>query len=390
MKTHTDTPEIIRAARILTMQPGRPVLLGGALLVADGRIVDLGTFSHLRTHYHVPVRDLGDVTMLPGLVNAHVHLEMSHLRGRMARCRSFPEWLRQLIHLPMYETDEGRMRDAVAEMAAVGVAGVGDISTRNHGRTAQVLDGQGMGFTVFAEAISFTPPDRRHAFIPKEPTGGFRGGRFSAAGHAFYSTAPETLQRAKAACEARRLPFSLHLAECPEEVEMLTTGGGALRDVLAEAGLAPPEDWRPPYRRPVEYADSLGLLGPRTLAVHCVQIDQGDAEILASTGASVALCPRSNEFIGVGCAPWDKLFKSRVRCCLATDGVVSNDDLDPWKEAALLKQRYDGPLSMAAVTAMLTRNPARALGLGEELGCLAPGRPARWAVAPAYIEDLFR
>lgn len=386
----TQASELVRAARILTMQPGRPILLGGALLVRNGRIVELGAFSDLRACYHVPVRDLGDVTMVPALVNAHVHLELCHLQGQVPRTRSFSEWLGHLFSLPTREIDAKQIRLAVRSMAEVGVDGVGDVSTHNPTRTARVLESMGMAYTVFEEAVSFTPPERDHAFIPPQPREGLAFGRFSAAGHACYSTAPETLQRAKAACTARNLPFSLHLAESPEEVEFLTTGGGPLLDVLARAGVNPTECWRPPYRRPVEYADSLGLLGPRTLAVHCVQIDQGDAEILGSSGTNVVLCPRSNEYIGVGRAPWDKLFRSRVRCSLATDGLVSNDDLNPWREAETLRKSYDGPISLPHLVAMLTRNPARALGLEDRLGRLAPGRPAHWAVVPEYLENLFQ
>lgn len=380
-----NSTEIVRAARIMTMAPGDPIHDDGAVLVQGGTICEVGTFADVsRAHASAPVRDLGDVTLVPGLVNAHCHLEMCHLKGRLEPGLGFPGWIRQMIATPMYELDRALIEDALETMKHGGTCLVGDISTRNTEAIAGICDDSGFFFVAFREHIFFAPPREGQEFIPDGP---LEHGTFSAAGHALYTTHPETLRRAKAQCNERGLPFSLHLAEHEEESAVLMGEENAFTDLLREANI-PLDDFTPPKKRPVQQARDLGLLDEGTLAVHCVTVDGADIDILRESGATVCLCPRSNEYIGVGRAPWEKLLAAGVNCCLGTDSQASNHDLDLWNEVRFMKERYAGELALETVVAMLTRNGAAVLG-ADGLGMIAPGRAARLAVVPEDVEQLF-
>ena len=139
---------------------------------------------------------------------------------------------------------------------------------------------------------------------------------------------------------------------------------------------------------PVAAADALGLLGPDTLAVHVVCADAADRKRLAASGATVCLCPRSNEHIGVGRAPAMEFLRAGVNLCLGTDGLCSNADLDPYGEAAWLLE-HQPELDLVDVLAMITTNPARFFGRtiprAARLGSLEAGRLARFSVVPEKV-----
>lgn len=98
-----------------------------------------------------------------------------------------------------------------------------------------------------------------------------------------------------------------------------------------------PEDWAGAHLRPVAYARRLDLLGPGTLAVHGVQLEPAEVTALAASGSALCLCPRSNEYLAVGTAPVAALLESGLLCCLGTDGLSSNTDLDVRQEAVFLR-----------------------------------------------------
>ena len=187
-------------------------------------------------------------------------------------------------------------------------------------------------------------------------------------------------------CARQNKTFTLHLAEHPGEVELLATGKGAFAEILAERIL--PKDFTPPGMSPVAYADALNLLDDRTLAVHCVRLSDTDIEILRTRRVNVCLCPRSNAFIGVGRAPWERLAHAGINLCLGTDSLGSNHDLNLWNEAEYVLDNFKGALSLADVLAWMTTNPAGALGLEQTLGELTPGKQARYSVVPDALASL--
>ncbi|WP_419786359.1 amidohydrolase family protein [Pseudodesulfovibrio sp.] len=376
-------PELFRAAKAMTMIPGAPVINDAAILVHQGIIREIGTYAELSPVFSGTVTDLGDILLVPGLINAHSHLELAHLRGACPSGQGFVTWVEDLLTQPIFDLDESLLKQALDECRRTGTVMVGDIATRFAKRMAGELEASGLFFTVFTEAIGESLPKR--TFIP---AGAFEHGALSVAGHSLYTTHVNVLRAAKAESRQRSLPFSLHLAEHDDEVAIMAGEPSRFLELLQGRGRL--LDFQPPRKRPVQQASELGLLDPTTLAVHCVKVTDEDIETVRASGATVCLCPRSNEFIGVGRSPWEKWIESGTPVCLGTDSLASNTDLNLWNEVRYLKEHFNGELSLESLLATVTRNPAAILGAGDYLGTLEPGKRAAFATVPDQILDLFQ
>jgi len=367
------------------MAPGREIIPDGAVAVRHGLVAEVGPWNELKGLCPGDVRDLGQVTLLPGLINAHTHLELSHLGLPPVTGRGFLEWVRWLVAQPVTEADAARIAMAAGQLQACGTAAVADITSRHPGLVAAALDALGLDYVLQFERFGYSTDagdegDEGDAALPHLP--GVPPGRLALAGHALYSTTPETLRRAKLWDAARGRAFSIHLAEHRGETELLADGKGDFADFLRSRIL--PEDFTPPGLSPVAFADALGLLDSRTLAVHAVHVSKDDIDILKQRTVTVCLCPRSNEVIGVGRANVRAFLDAGVPCCLGTDSLASAPSLDLWEELRALLTH--SPLTLAEAAGMLTANPARLFGF-TGLGRIAPGSRARFAVLPADLEE---
>lgn len=362
-------PVALRARTVETFRPGQSPIDDG-VVVHDGRaILDVGPASILHTHPGAEIRDLGEVVLQPGRINGHTHLELSGMAGKTVLGRGFGPWAASLVQAMPARFDPALVRTAAKRMVQAGVAGIGDVATRFGRDVAQATEGLGLSRRVFLEWIGFKP-----RAVPDSPD--LDPARFSLAGHALYSTAPETLVAAKRWTRARRLPFALHLAEHVEEVELL--GSGVIPDALARLI---PRDFKPPGLSPVAYAETLGLLDPLTLAAHCVHVDDRDLALLKASGATVCLCPLSNHAIGVGEAPVRKMDEAGLPWILGTDSKASNPEQDLDAELAFLFQSNGVQGSLTAIWSRTTMRAAHILGF-TDLGRLAPGMAARFCTAP--------
>lgn len=368
-----ETSLILRARRAALMLPGREVIRDAAVAVAGGRVVAAGSWNEVRDAAPYPVRDLGEVTLLPGLVNAHTHLELSHLVFPPDTGMGFLAWLKWLVPQLRNMPDPEAMARAAASMESAGAAGAADIATRYPELSAAALAETGLEHVVQFERFGFAGdallPDISHD-------------RLALAGHALYSTSPESLRAAKAWDRARGRAFSIHLAEHEGEAELLATGGGEFAEFMRGSILPP--DWAAPGVSPVEQARRLGLLDERTLAVHAVQVPETEIDILKRSGAAVCLCPRSNAAIGVGRAPARAFLDAGVPCCLGTDSLASSPDLDLFNELAALAEHT--PLTLAEAARLASATAAALFGF-TGLGSLAPGAKARFAVLPQSLEE---
>lgn len=372
---------LVRARAAYPMIPGAGRVEDFAMIVESGRIVESGPFSLVSRGFSGATQEL-DATIAPGLVNAHVHLEMAHTEGRTRGGEGFTPWLASLLELPLYEPDEHVLRKQFRRLRDGGTCFVGDISTRNAALMAGYLEDSGLSFVSFQEAIGFTPPPED---APLSPEGPLAKGRFAAAAHGLASTHGETIARCKQWDRERGLPFSIHLAENDEELDRLHGRPSPLTDLMRERGF-PVDRFTPPLLDPVPWAEKLGILDRHTLAVHCVKVTDDHIRTLADTGANVCLCPRSNDYIGEGRAPWEAFMASGVNLCLGTDGLCSNSDMDLYAELDYFLDRFAGPLSPEQGLALVTANPARAMGVDDRLGTLAAGRLAVWSEVPERLD----
>lgn len=365
-----------------------------ALVLVNGRVEEATGWKRCSPPPGAEVRDLGEVCLAPGVINAHCHLQLSHLAGRTRWGGGFSVWLESLIPLLREPLSAGAVAGACEDMAARGTAHVGDVAGEGLALTDAAARRAGLGITHFCEWFGMDapfidggrpwPPRCREALerssVPVTDVSVPLEARCAPAGHALYSTAPEVLREARQWCLEQGRVFALHLAESAEETSLLLEGGGPLFEVYD--GIVLPDDWRHPGLRPLALAMKLGLVGEGTLAVHGVQLDAQEMAVLAASGAALCLCPRSNAHLAVGEAPFSSAVENGVLCCLGTDGLTSNTDLDVRQEAVFLRERCDAPPE--ALLRMLTVNAAAALRL-PRAGRLERGAPGAFCLLPESL-----
>ncbi|MGE5199670.1 MAG: amidohydrolase family protein, partial [Rhodospirillaceae bacterium] len=329
-------------------------------------------------------RDLGDAVIMPALVNAHTHLELSWLRGRVDTAPTFLRWVAAMMRERMQSADgrdQAFVRSAMAlaldEMKTSGTGLVGDIS--NGLAHLDLLGASGLEGLVFHEVIKFRAAEAGE-FVEasrRRIAAADAGGRWrlALAPHAPYSVAPSVFRALASARSLLREPrMSVHVSESPEEVEFIGRGGGGWRDLLKRLGAWDP-DWRAPGCSPVEYLDRLGFWDGRTLAVHAVQASDADLSVLASRGVTVVTCPRSNAWVGAGAPPVESFYRSGARVAIGTDSLASVGDLNLFSELAALGRLAPG-VKPGDLLRSATLTGAEALGFGDTHGAIARGRRA--------------
>lgn len=370
-----------------------PPIRGGWVEVQQGRVAAVGSDGAPDARDV----DLGNVAILPGLVNAHTHLELSYLRDEVPPASAFVSWIRGVMSARRRRPDPqaaeivNAVDQAIDEAVRCGTALVGDIS--NTLVPFEPLTRSRLGGVLFFELIRFNADEpgalvddacRQIDALPSHPHV-----RPSLAAHAPYSVAPRVFRAIREAIDRRpALPCSVHLSESAEEVEFLQTGGGPWRGLLDELGSWDPR-WHPPGVSPVEFLDESGFLDGRVLAVHGVQMTEADLGRLAARGATLVACPRSNQRTGAGTPPIAAFYGSGVRVAVGTDSLASTPDLNVFAELALMRAIAPAvPASRLIESATL--QGARALGFEAEYGTISPGKRARLIAVeiPAGLADV--
>jgi len=338
----------------------------------------------VKAHPGVEVRELGDAVIVPGLVNAHTHVELSFMNGEPPAGGTFMSWLRDLVAkradvAPAVAAEAATK--AIESMTARGTVAIGDIA--NGTWVAPLLARFSLYGLAFHELFGFRSADTetilnqaatRLESIDSDPEVRGAAGRITTVltPHAAHTTSSPLLKALGGRAVASGEVLSIHVAESDEEIQLLRDGTGAFKDFLVERDAWEP-GWKAPGLTPVEYLDRLGVLTPRTLAVHCVHLDHQDLSRLQARGVTVVTCPRSNQRLGVGKAPIPKLMASGIPVALGTDSMASSPDLDVFTEIAHLRQEHPG-LAPAAALRIATLNGARALGLARDLGSIEVGK----------------
>lgn len=361
---------LLTADLLLPQDDDRREIADAAVAIAQGRIAALGPASDIVPAF-APARrlDLGRALLMPGLVNAHTHAAMTMFRG-LADDLPLLDWLHRAI-FPV----EARLvpamvrlgaRIACAEMIRTGTTCFLD----GYLFTDEVLaaaNDAGLRCTAGEGLFAFPNPAFPDAFAALDHTRR-RAERLADSEllgqcvlpHSIYTTTPHIMHAAWELAEELDIPFVTHLAE----------SRGETTQVLEQHGV-----------RPVEFMRREGLLGPRALLAHCVDLLPQEIDVLAASGAAVAHCPESNAKLASGFAPVAAMLAAGVRVGLGTDGPASNNDLNMFGEmnaAALLhKGALADPTAIAARQAldMATRGAADAMGR-PELGRLVVGGPA--------------
>ena len=338
--------------------------------------------------------DVGHVAVLPGLTNAHTHLELAGLRGRIPPCNKMPNWAENVVK-------EKQMNDsicfeeiekAVGEAWKCGTALVGDISNTmsslgplSNSRLGGVIFKELIGFDVFGTAAKESV---REAIAEIEQP--LRAGlKLSLSAHAPYSVSLDMLSEICAQIpNDPKLPYGIHLAESVDEVEFFQSGTGAWRGLLEKLGRWP-KNWSPPGHRPVHYLEKIGFLGPRLLATHGVVLQDDELERLAHLDVVLVTCPRSNVWTGAGEPPIPRFYAAGGRIAVGTDSLASSPDMNLFSELEVLR-RLAPNVSASRLLRSATLDGAQALGFGSDLGSIELGKLASLIAVdiPDNVDDV--
>lgn len=372
-----------------------PPIRRGAILTTSGRVLAVGDEAFVRPAEPVALeRDFGRAILIPGLVNAHTHLELSGVKRKPG---PMEEWIVSLVremrgwpaHLFLASAQIG----AAASLAA-GVTCAGDVSTS--GESATAMAGAGMRGVVFHEVLGLDPAQAEEVLAEKmkacdlfpEYEGPIPNAvRHGLSPHAPYSASLALYRAARDEARARGWPMATHLGESADEVEFLQDGGGALARVHRALGGAP-DGFKPSGLRPVAHLDLADALGGLALAVHANQTNAEDWMLLKKNGVRVCLCPRSARFFGHPFADAARMREAGLDLCLGTDSLASSPSLSLLDEARALRE-HDEEITDAELLEMCTRAGAEALGF-DNLGVLKPGGAADFCVVcpPRGVGDL--
>ncbi|HEX8371629.1 MAG TPA: amidohydrolase family protein [Chthoniobacterales bacterium] len=364
-------------ARYLVSMDAPPVEDGG-LLVEGDEIVAVGKFRDLAAHQSATAVDLGEVILMPGLINAHCHLEYSSLRHLIFSQSSFTKWIQRINAAKRNLTDD--------DYLAATVSGAAELL--RHGTTTVV------NIESFPELLDRMPAlplrtwwcyELMDIRLRNHSEESMRGAmrffepaeseltNFALSPHAPYTASADLYRRSIAAAKAADLLVTTHVAESNEEMQMLQEASGPLYDFLQSIGRDMGDCGQTtPLRHLVEYAQ----LTPDTLLVHLNELKSEDYPLLAQWAQGemihVTHCPKSHRFFQRGKFPYEELLTANANISLGTDSLASNDKLDLFAEMRCFSEAFP-QVAPVEIIEMVTCNPARSLKQSGKLGVLRPG-----------------
>lgn len=358
---------LVRAKWVLPIL-SKPIL-NGAIEIKNKRIVNVGKFKELfKEAVFAKTVDFGETVVIPALVNAHTHLELSGLRSKISPSSGdFISWVRNVIKLKQ-EMSLVEIRESAKltlyHFWKEGIGIIGDVG--NTAITLDLLYNSPFYGYFFQEIISFKGGYNLKEIQLKAPFSNFK---ITYSAHAPYSVSPLLLQAIKSYNKRRNKLFCIHCAESHEEIKFLKNGEGPLLELLKERGQWD-ENFVPPGVSPIKYLNHLKLLDEDTLLIHVIHIDEEDLKILKKTRPKICVCLRSNLFIGVGIPKIRKLLLAGLDVCMGTDSFASNNNLSIWEE---MKTIYTySNISPEEILKMATFNGAKILGF-DKMGAILPG-----------------
>jgi cytosine/adenosine deaminase-related metal-dependent hydrolase len=361
-----------------------PIAEGAVALDDDGTVRLVGPRAAVRAELSAVPEERARGVLVPGLVNAHCHLELSALADTVPGGGGFIAWAQRFLKT-VGETPRERRRVAAREAAAaavrLGTAAIGDVGNTldaapaiGEARLHGVLFHELLGSREAKTGDALADAARERAQVEAE-AGWPTDLSYVRAPHAPYSVGPDLMRRIFAAAAAEKRATSIHVAEDEEELKLLRDGTGAWPAILAGMGAAMGfAASRAPGKSPVDYLASLGAFdgGPPPLLVHMVHAGADDRRLAREAGATVVLCPRSNLHIGGRLADVPALLADGVPIALGTDSLASTPDLSLWGEMATLAAHFPS-VPAARWLEAATRAGALAIGLPAH-GTLAPGK----------------
>ena len=370
-----------------------PAIREGGVVFAAGTILDVGKARSLHTrHPDAIVIDHPGCTILPGLVNAHVHLELSGLPPK-PRPRRFIDWLWDLV--PTGPLDEQAARQSVTRSLTIGVEQclrfgvtcVGDV-TAHCSLTRSFLAGGPLRVVSYGEVRAMA--QRRRLLEERiadaiDTTNASDRLRIGVSPHAPYSVEPHGYRRCLAEARTRGLPLATHLAETDDEAPFLADHAGPLRELWDRLG-AWDHDVPTFSGGPIRFAHSIGLLDYPTALAHVNHCDNAEMDLLAAAKASVVYCPRTHAFFGHPPHRWREMLARGINVAVGTDSCASSPDLNLVDDLRVLR-RLAPDLPADRLWEMATVRSARAIRMDRLVGTLTRGKAADFVLFLAAGND---
>ena len=376
-----DRELIITAGWVAPMD--RPVFRDGAVVVSHGRIHDVGDPRELaKAHRGADSIDLPRAILLPGLVNAHTHLELSTCCAGDGPGTHFGEWILGIRRQLAAQGDDfdavvsGAVRAGVRQSLRFGVTTIGDISQQNH-LTRPVLRDLPIRCVSYGETLGLAKQRARHDELlarALDATHETERLRIGLTPHASYTVDLRDYRTCLRVARERNLPLATHLAENPQEREFLEHQTGLFRDIWESLGMW--DDAVETYRgSPIEFAHAIGLLDYPTLLAHVNYCDDDELELLARGSASVVYCPRTHAYFGHAPHRWREMLARGINVAIATDSCASSPNLNLVDDLRLLR-KLAPDVPAQSLWEMATVRAARAVRMEDEVGTIARGKRA--------------
>ena len=359
-----------------------PPIPGGGIAVENGLITAVGPAAELRGASGAKVTDLPGCVIVPGLVNAHTHLELTHFPAWKVRKdldylpKTYVEWIRQVMKIRRALAPgevELSVREGIRLCIESGTTAVGEILSDFS--LAPLYGASPLSGRLFLEAIGHDPVQCDDLLGRIEASLQAGGGLLPGISpHAPHTVSARLFKGLQEISSRLAVPKAVHLSESIEEVSFMFDSAGPIAEVLFP--MARWEGYLPSPMRATStsYLDGLGVLDGSTLAVHAVHVTPDDVALLKQRGVTVVLCPRSNDMLNVGCAPHHLLKRAGIPLALGTDSLASNDSLSLWDEMRYLQEAAPDAFSAEELLAMATLGGARALRIEAQAGSLEVGK----------------
>ncbi len=345
------------------------IIENGYVIIKDGLIEDVGRKKRYARQNTV---DHGHGALMPGLINAHTHLELSALKGMVPFEKGFGTWVKELLKIRESIGEKalaGGAKNGIKELKASGSICVGEISTLGLTKDMFLSSGLfGLWFKEFLGGIENKPEN--YGFV-SGPSLNY----VSLAAHAPHTTSPHLIKELKKMAKQKGLVFSIHLDESYDETEFITKAKGPWAEFLKERGIDF-SGWGLPAKSPVQYMENLGILDDKTICVHLINSGPREFETLSRNKAKACICPRSNYNLHKKLPDINAMLKIGLNPALGTDSLASVSSLSLFDEMAFAAKHFPGVLSKE-IFDMATINGAKALGFENFLGRLLQGRQGK-------------
>jgi len=373
------------------LNPGAKPVAGGGVAIQDGIIIATGSYKELKSVFSASIIDHPGCAIIPGFVNSHTHLELTHFpswreqNGMGYAPRSFVDWIIQLIKINRGLSPkqlQNSIKEGMLKSLYSGTTTVGDILSRYE--LLSCYESSPLSERIYFELLGYDPTLFKKrltdALTLTESISADFACSPALSPHAAYTIAEEHLPLICESAAKRRLPLAIHISESEEETSfMFDTTGRIAGELYPLTGWS---EYLMSARRcsATDFFDRNGLLTEKTIAIHCVHLTLADAEKIKERGASICLCPRSNEQLDVGIAPVALFKKLGIPLALGTDSLASNDSLSLWDEMRFALDVFKGVLSPEDLFAMATAGGARGLDLSDSLGSLDVGKRGNFQI----------